>query len=142
MCMQASKHRTTERVFRSFIEIDSVVSYEAVVLKTAERSRSMLRLNTDLQLLCLCHLVSPVLQAAAFRGSVHNTRWLQPGRIRARTHVCSTGTNPQPPPPSVTLVGNCLGVRAKHIYGQLVIKAGPCEVAIETVKLSRAAARF
>ncbi len=63
---------------------------------------------------------------------------MQIALIWGRTHVCAPSrfTHART---IVTLVGNCLGVRAKRIYGQLVQKAGPCEVAIETVKLSRAA---
>ena len=78
MFMQPLKHRTTESTFTRFNEIDSVVSYEAVVLKPA-------------------------------------------------VVTC------------VTLVGNCLGVRAKHIYDHHVQKAGPCDFAIATVQVSRAA---
>ena len=42
MFMQPLKHRTTESTFTRFNEIDSVVSYEAVVLKPAKRKRSTL----------------------------------------------------------------------------------------------------
>ncbi len=45
MCMQALQYKTTESTFQRFIELDSVMSYEAVVLKTAKCRRSTLRLQ-------------------------------------------------------------------------------------------------
>lgn len=48
MCMQALQYKTTESTFQRFIELDSVMSYEAVVLKTAnKRRRSTLRLRLE-----------------------------------------------------------------------------------------------
>ncbi len=62
-----------------------------------------------------------------------------PGLAKSRGFAIADPSAPLPPLYTVTLVGNCLGVRAEHIYGQPVQMAGPCENTIETVKLSRAA---